>query len=311
MEWGGPIFPEPLLYSGAALWFILLIAALVGLMYYRQKVFDERLVRRRAPEHIYVSIRRTLDLALMKTGDETMAAGRRVQEALEQHLGPLLLFSHALGGPSAKLRKALSGKAEVVHAPVKHEPHVDRIAQPAVVVASDVLDRVTITPAQILTEGGHRDHGGHGGHDAGHGGHGHHEVEMSAREQRVAVREALEQLSDYWRKEPVERDLRAIQDALLTRGFLNSPPVRAARVRNAEAKLLFGPLAPRRPPSPPVRLRSSLCDRSPLRGRRRRFLLSLGSGLVRPMGMKLASLKSGRDGALVVVSSDLAWYAPA
>ena len=29
------------------------------------------------------------------------------------------------------------------------------------------------------------------------------------------------------------------------------------------------------------------------------------------MGMKLASLKSGRDGALVVVSSDLAWYAPA
>ena len=27
--------------------------------------------------------------------------------------------------------------------------------------------------------------------------------------------------------------------------------------------------------------------------------------------MKLASLKGGRDGRLVVVSSDLAWYAPA
>jgi hypothetical protein len=252
VDWGGPIFPEPLLYSGAALWFILLIVAVVGLMFYRQKLFDERVVRRRAPEHIYASIRRTLDLALMKTGDETIAAGRRVQEALDQHLGPLLAFSHALGGPNAKLRKALAGKAEAVH--VKHEPHVERTSQPAVVVASGVNDRVTITPAQILTaESGHGEHGGHNSHDAGHGGHGGHEAEMSAREQRVAVREALELLSDYWRKEPVERDLRAIQDALLTRSFLNSPPVRAARARNAETKLLFGPLAPPRRPVRTVR----------------------------------------------------------
>ena len=147
------------------------------------------------------------------------------------------------------MKKALAGKTETAHGPpVKHEPHIERTAQPAVVVASGLGDRVAIAPAQIITA--ETGHGGHGG-SGDLGGHGHHDAEMSVREQKVAVWEVLEQLSDYWRKDPVERDLRTIQDALLARSFLNSPPVRAARARNAERKLLFGPLAA--PRSPPVR----------------------------------------------------------
>lgn len=98
-EWNGPIFPEPLLYSGAALWFILLIVALIAIFYYRQKLFDERVGRRRAPEHIFASVRRALDLALMKTGDETIGAGRRVQEALDQTSGPFWPLVMGLAAP--------------------------------------------------------------------------------------------------------------------------------------------------------------------------------------------------------------------
>ena len=247
VEWGGPIFPDPLLYSGAALWFILLIAALMGLLFYRQRLLDERLARKRAPEHIYITIRRALDQALLATGARTIDAGQKVADVLDFHLGPILLFSGGFGKPLGALRKALEGKTDppppepVKHIPIKHESKSsEHGSQPAIVVSAGIRDRVVIAPAQIITPAEH----GHGsGHDAGHGaGHAHPEAkrDMTAREQVVAVREALERISEYWRKESVERDLRKIQDAMsIPIAVKRSPPPRAS-----------APL--RRPPAPAV-----------------------------------------------------------
>jgi hypothetical protein len=252
VDWNGPVFPEPLLYGGAAVWFVLLIAALMGLLFFRQRLFDERLARRRAPEVIYHAVRQALNQALIKTGDETISAGRRVQDVLELHLGPLLSFSGAVGGPAGKLRKALAGKGEpqraAEHAKPDHsdKSHGENGGQTALVVSSGAENNLVITPAQILTaEAKHEHHGpghGHGGHGQAHG-----EVEMSARDQRMAVRDALEALSEYWRKDVVERDLRKIQELLLVSGPIGAGSARSGRPPSAETRLLLGPLAPNRP----------------------------------------------------------------
>jgi hypothetical protein len=217
VDWVGPVFPEPLLYSGAALWFILLIAALVGLIILRQRLMEERAIRRRAPELIFAAVRKTIDQALMKTGAETIAGGRRVAEALDLHLGPLIAFSDALNGRLGKLKKALDGKADD-HAPHgKGEAH--GAAQSALVVTAGTDQHVTIAPAKIVSDG-HAPHGcgDHKGHD------------MTAREQINAVRQALEHLSEYWCKGRVEDDLRKIQDALMIKSISCQPSPRPVRL---------------------------------------------------------------------------------
>ncbi len=201
VEWTGPIFPEPLLYSGAALWFILLVAAVIGLLAYRQRARDEAAARLRAPEHIYRTIRRVLDQALMKTGAGTIDGAQRVAEALEMNLGPLLTFGGSVSKPLGGLKKALAGEGERPHAAHVHAP--ESKTESAVIVSAGADRKVFISPAQIVSKEAPPHHGEK------------HSEPMSGREQIVAVREALEALSDYWRKDVVERDLARIQDLLI------------------------------------------------------------------------------------------------
>jgi hypothetical protein len=236
VEWNGPIFPEPLLYSGAALWFILLVAALLGLLFYRQRLFDERLAKKRAPEHIHAVIRRALDQALLATGARTIDAGQKVADVLDLHLGPILAFGGDFGKPLRSLREALEGEADahegVKHIPIRHDGAAEHGSQPAIVVSAGSRNRVVISPARIVTHA-------EAGHGEAHRDHGDRKHEMTAREQVVAVREALERLSEYWRRESVERDLRKIQDAMMISPSVGQTPLRAvAPVRRATAPIL-------------------------------------------------------------------------
>jgi len=248
VDWVGQTFPEPLLYGGAALWFILFVAALAGMAMFRQRLMEERAIRRRAPELIFAAVRKTIDQALMKTGAETIGGGRRVAEALQQHLGPLISFSGALGGPLGKLKKALEGKADesAAHGGASHghghgESH-GAPAQTALVVTANADQHLTIAPGKVVSDGP----------APHHPPPPHKPAEMTAREQIIAVREALELLSESWRKEAVEGDLRKIQDALLIRSIPGGSPARPLR-----------PLAPAPAPRAPSRRGPDAAPRKP------------------------------------------------
>jgi hypothetical protein len=195
---------------------------LLAVLFYRQRLLDERIARKRAPEHIYWAVRRTLDQALIKTGGNTIEAGRTVADALELHLGPVLAFGGVLGKPLGKLKTALNGQIKAdrhEHAKPDHARFSEQTAQPAIVVSSN-SENVVIAPAQIVTMTD-ADHG------AGHHEFGEHRLEMTAREQIVAVREALEHLSEYWRRDVVERELCKIQDLFIIQAPLGLRPAPA------------------------------------------------------------------------------------
>lgn len=204
VDWNGPVFPEPMLYRLAPLWLFLLVLAVLGLLFYRQRLMDARSDHRRAPSIIYREVRLAIDQALRATGPATIPAGQRVIETVKLYLDPMLKFSGDLRGCFGKLEKAVKGEAQK-HEGGHHHPPVEH-SQPAVVVSSSAEQRVLVTPAQIITAT-----------DAGHSGHGDHHESMSTHEQTAAVRYALERLHDFWTPNNVEPRLKEIRDALSIR----------------------------------------------------------------------------------------------
>jgi hypothetical protein len=176
----------------------------------------------RAPEIIFHAIRRQIDIALMATGERAFAPVGRLIETINAYLGPVLKLSDgkvSLGDTIHRLKRALSTERRKV----KVEGHGSAAGAPTVIIAGGgavATASASVGGVQVVELPGHG--GGHG--------HGHHEefkdVELSARERALAVREALEALSDYWQRERVEGDLRAAQQALLiTRQIGDQPTV--------------------------------------------------------------------------------------
>jgi hypothetical protein len=218
VEWTGAIFPEPMLYRLAPLWLFLLVIAVLGLLFYRHRLFDARSDGRRAPSIIYAEIRKAINQALYATGPATIPAGQKVIETLKLYLGPILAFSGEFRGPFSRLENAVSGKAEAAAHKPAHKPE----PKPAtVVVKSTSAGEGTVTtdkviqvvgPAQVITIGDSAQHDGHGGHETHH-----HDEAMSTNDQTAAVRYALERLHEFWTQNTVEPKLKAIHDALSIR----------------------------------------------------------------------------------------------
>jgi hypothetical protein len=224
-EWGGPFLIDPVFIGGGAVWLILLAVAALALWNNRRQRDEERRARDKAPEHIYDAVRKALDQALLKTGAGTLDGGRAVAEALELHLGPLLSFSGGCSKPLNALKKALQGDGPARVPPRgNHErPSGGVKTQPALVVSSGARDKVVISSADIVT----RDDGQDAHPPEAAHAHPAEPQPMSTREQIIAVREALEQLSDHWRKEAVLGDLRKIQALLMiTPPAVQDPPRR-------------------------------------------------------------------------------------
>ena len=220
-DWTGAIFPEPMLYRLAPLWVFLLVLALLGLLFYRQRLMDARDDGRRAPAIIFKEIRTAIDRALYATGPATIPAGQKVLETIKLYLGPVLAFSSDLKGPLGKLEKAVEGKPDSDrHHAKANQGHAKTEAKQTVVVTAsgkevDVTgDKVVqvVGPAQVVTV---TEAPRHDAHDDGHG-HDHEKV-MSMHEQAAAVRYALERLHELWTANTVEPRLKAMREALSIR----------------------------------------------------------------------------------------------
>lgn len=220
---------------------VLILAALVlCILAYRLGQSGERSRRNqlaaRSPEIIFAAIRRQIDIALMATGEGIFRPARTLSETIDAYLGPVLKVHEgplSLGGTIHKLKGALSTTKKKVPDDHGHGGHGGQGGQgghgPSTV---------------IITSGGGAGAQGGGGPTASAsasvggggsvqvldpvrvvelphgGGHGHQEpkmkeVELTSRERALAVRDALEALSEAWQKERVERQLKAAQQALL------------------------------------------------------------------------------------------------
>lgn len=202
--------------------------------------------RNKAPELIFTAIRDRLNRALYQTGEHIVGPAEEVVATAELYLGPVLVFCAGFGSMFQALRKALNTySVEDVqgHAPAAVVPNQPGIG-PFIFVTppGGVTASATATagaPAggnvQVLTSppadhgSGHSDHGGHG--------HGHgHKRDLSPKERARAIREAIETLSDYWQKDRVEGQIKAMQECLLIekrRETTPPPPRPAARPRPA------------------------------------------------------------------------------
>jgi hypothetical protein len=196
---------------------------------------DERAARHRAPEELFRSIRKALDQALCKPGDEIIGPARKVVDLMEARLGPLLTFGAPLNGSLGRLKKALEGKGKVK---VDH-PVADHSGGATVVIASGHNPNVVIGPGHTVSSEEkappppvHEKEG-----------------EMTARDRRIAVREALEDISAFWSKDRVERDLRSIQDALTGKSSMGiaSPRLASPAFRRSAAS---APVLPTAKPAP-------------------------------------------------------------
>jgi hypothetical protein len=247
-DWAGAIFPEPMLYRLAPLWVFLLVLAVLGMLFYRQRLLDARSDGRRAPAIIFRAVRGAIDRALLATGPATIPAGQKVIETVRLYLGPILAFSGEFGAPFHKLEKAVAGKAEQGE---KHDHHTHGSSEPrhgTLVVTTAghegqvVADKViqVVSPGQVIAVTDAPPSHDHGKQ------HGHHEG-MSTHEQTAAVRYALERLHEFWTADTVEPRLKAIRDALsirkpkgggLSREPYRRPPVEQRRrpARPAERK---------------------------------------------------------------------------
>jgi hypothetical protein len=239
---GEGAWPDSMVDTGAILLLILAIA-LCYAAYRSGRRYERRQMEfgaNRAPEIIFHAIRRQIDIALMATGERAFGPVGRLIETIDAYLGPVLKLSDgkaSLGETIHKLKRALSTdkrkvKVEEHSAHGGHSGHGGgstviiaggpTVAGGAVASASASVGGggvQVVEPARIfeLQPQGH-----------GHG-HGHNEefkeVELSARERALAVREALEALSDYWQRERVEGELRAAQQALLITRPIGDKPV--------------------------------------------------------------------------------------
>ena len=108
-----------MLYRLAPLWLFLLVLAVLGLLFYRHRLFDARSDGRRASSIIFREVRAAIDRALWATGPATIPAGQKVIETMRLYLGPVLSLSSDLKGPYGKLKDAVAGKAE-------YDAHYDR-----------------------------------------------------------------------------------------------------------------------------------------------------------------------------------------
>ncbi len=222
VDWTGGVFPEPMLYRMAPLWVFLLLLAVLGLLFYRQRLLDLRSDGRRAPAIIFKEIRTAIDRALYATGPATIPAGQKVVETIKLYLGPVLAFSSDLKGQLGRLEKAIEGKAEdglpkkEPHDPAKAEARhgavvVTTTGQEGAVTADKFVQ--VVGPAQIVTV---TEAPRHEPHDGGRDKHDHENV-MSVHEQTAAVRYALERLHELWTVNTMEPRLKAMQEALSIR----------------------------------------------------------------------------------------------
>ena len=218
MDWTGAIFPEPMLYRLAPLWVVLLVLAVLGLLFYRQRLMDARDDGRRAPAIIFKEIRAAIDRALYATGPATIPAGQKVAETIKLYLGPVLAFSSDLKGALGKLEKAIEGKPDSDrHQSKAHQDHAKTEAKHTVVVTAsgkevDVTEGHVVQvvgPAQVVTVTEAPRHDAHGDGD--------HDAVLSMHDQTAAVRYALERLHELWTANTVEPRLRAMHEALSIR----------------------------------------------------------------------------------------------
>jgi len=201
----------------------------------------------RSPEIIYLAVRRQIDVALLATGERAFGPVRTLIETLDAYLGPVLRLTD---GPASlavviqKLKKALAtDKKKVPVEPEKADHgHAHALGSGSTVIIATGPALGAPSPGVVASaEGAASSVGvaaaaavGPGGgvqvvqparvfEIPGHDPHPPHhppakpaekEVELSSRERALAVREALEGLSDYWQKERVEGELRAAQKAL-------------------------------------------------------------------------------------------------
>ncbi len=254
-DYDGPPPYRPLIGEGAwpdhmANTFILLIllaAVIVGYLCFRagQRMEKQRYEAdySKAPAIIFFAVRRQIDIALIATGEKAFGPIKTLLDTVDACLGPVLALSagpNSLAGALGRLKHAMNTTKRKVSA---HDDHgaghgsaviISSGSGSAIAAASADGGTVQVVqPARIIEV-------------PGHGGHGlDRDVDMSSRERALAVREALEALSEYWQKERVENDLRAAQTALLISKPIGPAPLPGYTDRRP------------RPPRPPRELTSA------------------------------------------------------
>ena len=251
--------------------FLLLILAVLicyaayraGRRYERQRL---EFVASKAPEIIFFAVRRQIDIALMATGERAFGPVRSLIETIDAYLGPVLRLTeghNALANTINKLKKALATDKKKIPVEPDHHGHggghggstviitsgpaVGSAGQGASASASAGVAAAAavgpgggvqvVEPARIFEIPAHDPH--HPPHKPAE-----KEVELTARERAQVLREALEQLSDYWQKERVEGELHAAQKALtITRPIGDKPLLQPARSRQPGPPPAANPVA--------------------------------------------------------------------
>jgi hypothetical protein len=220
----------------------------------------------KAPEIIFFAIRRQIDISLMATGERAFGPVRNLIETVDAYLGAVLKLSdgpNSLSVTINKLKKALATDKKKVLVEPEHGGHghggahsIGHGGGSTVIIASGPAAPPLAGPT-ALGASASVSSGVAAAAAVGPGGgvqvvepariyeipaHGpappapkpvEKEVELTARERAQFLREALEQLSDYWQKERVEGELRAAQKALTITAPIggDKPPPQAARPR--------------------------------------------------------------------------------
>lgn len=194
--------------------------------------------RGKAPELIFAAIRKRIDIALMATGERAIGPAEQLVATAELYLGPVLLFAVGFGSLFQGLRKALATYS------VEEEPKHGHHAAP-VAATPGIGPFIFVTPpGGGATASATATSGPAGGNvqvvspsaEHGHSAHGHKvKRDLTPKERARAIREALEALSDYWQKDRVEGQIKAMQDCLLIEKSLETLPAppRPQRVRPA------------------------------------------------------------------------------
>jgi uncharacterized membrane protein YidH (DUF202 family) len=263
-DYDGPSAYHPLIGEGAwpdqlvnTLGLLVLLATLVlCAVAYRMGQRSERAHRthqaNRAPEIIYTAIRRQIDIALIATGEGIFRPARNLTDTIDAYLGPVLKLHdgpQSLGVAIQKLKHALGAMKKKVPDDSHDHHHASATGGSTVIItggggggangpsasasASAGGNSVQVVEPARIIELPHG--GGHGGHGGGHGQHEPRmkEVELTAKERVLAVREALELLAEGWQKERVERELKAAQQALLIERPIGEKPGAIVRPRAA------------------------------------------------------------------------------